>query len=168
MSVRIARPAGPLRFAFRLPLYLYNAGLGGLLDHRFMVLTHQGRKSGRTYETVLEVIVYHPPTRTSFVASGWGDKADWFRNIQVRPAIRVQVGNESYTPVQRFLNRDEVARVWRIFRRKHPIEERMALWLYSRPDRKYRSARERREDLLGRLLIVAFRPQQQEQSQHEQ
>lgn len=56
----------------RLPIYLYHAGLSSLLDHRFMLLTHRGRKSGRVYETVLEVILYHPQTQTSFVASGWG------------------------------------------------------------------------------------------------
>ena len=53
MSVRISKPGGALRFALRLPVHLYHAGLGWLLDHRFMLLTHQGRKSGRTYETVL-------------------------------------------------------------------------------------------------------------------
>src|SRR5215204_4945342 len=41
-----SRPTGALRLAFRLPIYLYWLGLGQLLGHRFMLLTHRGRRSG--------------------------------------------------------------------------------------------------------------------------
>jgi hypothetical protein len=35
-----SRHTGALRLAFRLPIYLYRLGLGNLLGHRFMLLTH--------------------------------------------------------------------------------------------------------------------------------
>lgn len=158
MSVRISRPSGPLRFALRLPIHLFHSGLGWLLDHRFMLLTHRGRKSGRAYETVLEVLVYDRATRTCFVASGWGEKTDWYRNVQAQPAIKVQVGRQSYAPVHRVLTSEETARVWATFRRKHPLEERIALRLYSRPGESYGSEDARREEVLRDLRIVAFRP----------
>jgi deazaflavin-dependent oxidoreductase (nitroreductase family) len=102
-----------------------------------MLLTHRGRKSGRLYETVLEVPVYHRRTRTSYVMSGWGDKADWYRNIEVQPAVRVQIGRDSYAPAQHVLSPQEVVRVWEEFRRRHPIEEKIALRLYSQPGHQY-------------------------------
>lgn len=162
MSIRISRPSGALRFALRLPIHLYHLGLGWLLAPggypRFLLLTHCGRKSGRLYEAVLEVVLYHRSTRTCFVVSGWGDKTDWYRNIQAHPAVRVQVGRQSYAPVQHLLTVDQVLRTWAEFRRKHPIEERMALGLYSQPGVKYKNDDARREAILGNLRIVSFRP----------
>ena len=67
-----SRPTGALRLAFRLPIYLYRLGLGQLLGHRFMLLTHRGRRSGRVYQTALEVVRYDPSLRETVVASGWG------------------------------------------------------------------------------------------------
>ena len=64
-----SRPTGALRLAFRLPIYLYRLGLGRLLGHRFMLLTHRGRRSGRVYQTALEVVRYDPSLRETVVAS---------------------------------------------------------------------------------------------------
>ena len=43
-----SKPAGALRLAFRLPIYLYRLDLGWLLGHRFLLLVHRGRESGRS------------------------------------------------------------------------------------------------------------------------
>ena len=67
------KPTGIVRVAFRLPVYLYRANLGWLLGHRGLLLTHRGRKSGRVYQTVLEVIRYDPATCESVVLSGGRD-----------------------------------------------------------------------------------------------
>lgn len=158
MAIRISRPKGALRFALRLPVHLYHWGFGALLDHRFMLLTHQGRKSGHLFETVLEVVLYERATDATYVISGWGDKTDWYRNIRAHPALRVQVGMQTYVPDQQFLDPHEVVRVWTQFRHKHPIEERMALRLYSQPGMKYKSDQERRDAILGSVRMVSFRP----------
>jgi hypothetical protein len=42
------------------PAWLYAAGWGRLLGHRFLALTHRGRRSGRRYTTVLEVLCSRP------------------------------------------------------------------------------------------------------------
>jgi deazaflavin-dependent oxidoreductase (nitroreductase family) len=80
-------PSGALRLAFRLPIYLYRLNLGWLLGHRFLQLVHRGRRSGLLRETVLEVLHYDPATGESVVLSAWGEKADWYRNVEATPAL---------------------------------------------------------------------------------
>lgn len=65
MSSRLVRtrPRGLVKRLLRLPALLYERDLGWLLGHRFLLLTHRGRTSGRTYRTVLEVLQFDPATR---------------------------------------------------------------------------------------------------------
>lgn len=112
--------SGLLTTLFRVPTYLYRIGVGWLLGHRFLLLTHQGRKSGRPYQTVLEVVHYDPETRESIVVSGWGTRADWYRNIRANPPIAVTTGNEHYQPSYRELSPDEIYPVIQEYLRKSP------------------------------------------------
>jgi hypothetical protein len=48
---------GALRYFFA-PVSLYRLHLGWLLGHRFLLLTHTGRRSGLRRQTVLEVMEY--------------------------------------------------------------------------------------------------------------
>jgi deazaflavin-dependent oxidoreductase (nitroreductase family) len=121
-----AKPAGLLRRLLKFPNLLYRRRLGWLFGHRFMMLTHRGRKSGQVRQTVLEVVQYDPATRESVVLSGWGGGADWYRNIRAQPAILVQTGRLRYEPEQRFLSPDEATAVAANFERRHPIEARIA------------------------------------------
>ena len=41
------------------------------------------------------------------------------RNLRARPALRVQIGRDSYTPQQRFLSDDEAVAAATEFRRAH-------------------------------------------------
>jgi deazaflavin-dependent oxidoreductase (nitroreductase family) len=81
-------PSPLLRQVFRAPDWLYRFGLGWVLGHRFVQLNHCGRSSGRLYRTVLEVVRYDPRTHESVVCSGWGKRADWYRNIRVNHPIQ--------------------------------------------------------------------------------
>ena len=120
-----ARPSGLLRVALRLPIWLYRLGLSWLLGHRFLLLVHRGRRTGRVRETVLEVVRYDPATRESIVAAAWGNQADWYRNIQAQPALRVRTGGVRYTPSQRFLSPDEVYATLRTYERRYPVAARV-------------------------------------------
>jgi deazaflavin-dependent oxidoreductase (nitroreductase family) len=104
-DVRTARLA---RLLFGAVEQLYGLGFGRLLGHRALRLTHQGRRSGRLYRTVLEVISYEPSTRESVVVSAWGERADWYRNIRATPALEVVTAGQRYRPMQRFLDRREL------------------------------------------------------------
>jgi deazaflavin-dependent oxidoreductase (nitroreductase family) len=52
-------------------------GCGG--GQRLLLLQHTGRKSGNARLTVLEVVARDQATGTYIVASGFGEKADWFQ-----------------------------------------------------------------------------------------
>lgn len=62
------------------------------------------------------------------IISGWGPDVDWVRNLRSRPALRVEVGRDSFTPVHRFLDADEAVSVGEEFRARHPRR----MWLASR------------------------------------
>lgn len=92
-------PRGLLRLGLRLPVWLYRLRLGRLLGRRFVMITHTGRKSGLQRQTVLEVVRYDAATGIVVVASGWGEKADWFRNILKTPAVTVHIGHRHFEAV---------------------------------------------------------------------
>jgi deazaflavin-dependent oxidoreductase (nitroreductase family) len=76
------------RWLVRAPVWLYRARLGILLGPRFVMLEHTGRKSGARRYVVLEVAARRAPG-TYVVVSGFGDRAQWFRNIRAEPRVRV-------------------------------------------------------------------------------
>jgi deazaflavin-dependent oxidoreductase (nitroreductase family) len=85
-------PARHARLLFRLPIHLYRLGLGRLLGGRFLLLHHRGRVSGKLRQVVLEVVDHnHHANLTYTVASGFGDKADWYRNVLTDPEVGIQV-----------------------------------------------------------------------------
>lgn len=53
-----------------------------------------GRKTGRPYSTAAMVSSDDPHTHEAVICSAWGKDADWIRDIQARPALRVRVGRE--------------------------------------------------------------------------
>ena len=124
-ATRRAKPTGLARWGLKLPILLYRWHLGWLLGHRFLLLTHRGRKSGLLRRTVLEVVRYDAATRESVVLSGLGTVADWYRNIEAQPASAVQTGRGGYVPQQRFLTPEEAMAVAEDFARHHPIEVRL-------------------------------------------
>lgn len=86
------RPRGWLRFVLRAPILLYRCKLGWLLGRRFLLLAHTGRKSGRARFTVLEVVRYDHASHRCIIASGWGVKSQWYKNVLENPRVRYTVG----------------------------------------------------------------------------
>lgn len=122
----IRRQPGRLALAvFRLPLLLYRRGWGRLLGQTFLLLVHAGRKTGAPHSTVAMVLTYDAESREAVICSAWGQNADWIRNIRARPALQVQIGQESFRPEQRFLSEDESFAVAVEFRRRHPWRLRL-------------------------------------------
>ena len=104
---KAAPPSGLKRLLFRAPIWLYKAGLGGLLGGRFLLLKHTGRKSGQPRQTVLEVVNFEPETGTYFIASGFGKKSDWLLNIRANADVTVQTGSKVFKAQARPLTADE-------------------------------------------------------------
>jgi deazaflavin-dependent oxidoreductase (nitroreductase family) len=152
-----SRPNGALRLAFRLPIYLYRLGLGQLLGHRFMLLTHRGRRSGRVYQTALEVVRYDPSLRETVVASGWGERSDWYRNLKAHPALEIRSRRERYAPEQQFLTPEEVYQEIVDYERRHPWAVRIVPSVLGfRLD----GSDAARRSFANSVRMVAFRPRQ--------
>jgi deazaflavin-dependent oxidoreductase (nitroreductase family) len=108
------------RRLMRAPIWIYRARAGALFGSRILMLEHIGRKSGAPRYAVLEV-VDHPAADVYVVASGFGRKAQWFRNIEANPHVRVHVG--SHAPrraTARILGRAETDRALAAYRDRHP------------------------------------------------
>jgi hypothetical protein len=80
-------PHGVLRWLLRMPIWLHRLHMGWLLGDHFLMLTHIGRKSGLPRQSVLEVVGHDEATGIYIIASGWGEQADWLRNIQKHPNV---------------------------------------------------------------------------------
>jgi deazaflavin-dependent oxidoreductase (nitroreductase family) len=113
-------PSGLKRWLLRLPIWLYRFGLGGLLGGRFVMLTHIGRKSGLPRQVVLEVVNHDAATDTYFIASGWGEKADWLRNIERTPHVLLDAGRRRFEATATRLSQAEAAEQFGLYARRHP------------------------------------------------
>lgn len=154
------RPGPLLRRVLRAPTALYDHDLGWLFGHRLLRLTHSGRRSGRPYETVLEVIGIDRPSREVFVLVGFGTDSDWYRNIQARPPTEVVVGRARFRPAFRVLDDDEAADVVADYERDNwwmtPIVRRGFSWLAGW---RYDGSSAARHRLVQQLPVVGFRPE---------
>ncbi len=147
------------RRILRAPALVYHANAGWLLGERFLLLTHLGRRSGRSYQTVLEVIGSEPAVGEVMVIAGLGSAADWYRNVQAHPAVEVVVGRRRFRPVHRVLDEPEAIEVLAAYERRNrcvaPLVHQVLSWLVGWSYDGSDSARRR---LAGELPIIAFRP----------
>ncbi|WP_231639835.1 nitroreductase family deazaflavin-dependent oxidoreductase [Mycobacterium sp. Marseille-P9652] len=104
----------------RAPIWLYKARAGALFGSRLLMLEHIGRTSGARRYAVLEV-VDHPRPDTWVVVSGFGRKAQWLRNIEANPRVRVYVGSQPpRRATARVLDQAEADRTLAAYRSRHP------------------------------------------------
>jgi len=152
----LRRQPGRLALAFmRLPRPLYHHGWGRFLGHTFMLIVHQGRKSGKRRETVAMALTYDAATREAVVCSAWGPDTEWMRNLRAHPALEIQIGRERYVPEQRFLSEDEAVAVGLEFRQRHPWRLRLLATILGWGDL---SSEQAMRALVRGRPFVAFRP----------
>jgi len=113
-------PKGMARWFMRMPITFYRLGLGGLLSGRFLLLNHIGRKSGLPRQVVLEVVKHEPTSGIYTVASGFGPTSDWYRNLQSRPDVTIQVGRRKITVTAHFLTQSEGGEMMMDYARRYP------------------------------------------------
>jgi deazaflavin-dependent oxidoreductase (nitroreductase family) len=145
--------------ALRAPAVLYDWHLGWLLGKRFLRLTHRGRRSGRCYRTMLEVIGNDPVSGELFVMVGLGRKAQWYRNVLAGGAVEVAAGSRRFHPMFRELAPPEAAAVVGEYERRNrlvtPIVRAMLSALVGW---RYDGSPSARERLVKDRPILAFRP----------
>ena len=89
-------PKGLLRILFRIPVYFYRVGLGGLFGKRFALINHIGRKTGAHYQTVVEIVEHEQETKNVIVVAGYGEQTQWYKNLKNQPTTTIQIGNRQY------------------------------------------------------------------------
>lgn len=151
------KPEGLLKWAFLLPRSLYRWHLGWLLGHRFLMITHTGRKTGLTRQTVVEAVNYDPKTQVCLAVAGYGEQTDWYRNLQAHPAREVQVGTRRYVPQQRLLSSEELLTRLQDYEHRHPHTLRRLLRTIGYP---YDGSEEGLLAVAQVLRAVEFRPQE--------
>jgi deazaflavin-dependent oxidoreductase (nitroreductase family) len=114
-------PRGCARLIWRLPIGLYRLGLGGLLGSHFLLLTHTGRKSGLPRYAAIEVMRRDKASDTYIVAAGFGEKSDWYLNLQKNPQAEIQCGFRRVKVTARRLPQEEAEREIRDYARRFPL-----------------------------------------------
>ena len=122
----VRRIPGRLALAvFRMPLKAYQRNVGPATSRTFMAFTHTGRRTGQPHEAVAMVLRYDQATGEAVICAGWGPETDWVRNLRANPAVKVQLGGETFAPQQRFLAEQEAFDVAAAFRLEHPHRLRL-------------------------------------------
>ncbi len=139
---------------FRSPIWFYRLGLGWLFGHRFMLLTHVGRRSGKLRRTILAVLSFDSSTQEIMAISAWS-ASDWYKNIQASPALEVEMASVRYVPAYRSLSPEEIADFFEEYRRRHPLFTRIICQI---PGWKWNSTHDEFLELARTLRGIAFRP----------
>ncbi|MGP3921039.1 nitroreductase family deazaflavin-dependent oxidoreductase [Nonomuraea sp. 10N515B] len=117
-----APPTGLRRALWRLPIQLFRMKLGPLVGRRIMLLTHTGRVSGRPRQAVVEIV---QNDKSSYVvASGFGPRADWYRNVMATPEVTIQIGGQVRQAVATPIEADEGAEIMARYAPRHPVAAR--------------------------------------------
>jgi len=113
-------PDGITRFILRVPVYIYRVGLGFILGQRFLMLEHTGRKTGLKHQCVLEIVFFDHDKRTYYVASGWGKRSNWLKNIEADPDVTIMIGDNKYRSVASRLNFNDSLSIMNNYSETHP------------------------------------------------
>lgn len=155
----MARPGPILVRALRLPAHLYDIGAGRLLGHRFLLLTHRGRRSGRLYRTMLEVVGWDADKREATVMSGFGPEANWRLNVLAGGAAEVRIAELRFAPRVRSLEVEEAVAVLADYERRNRAVGPIVRAILSRlAGFRYDGSAESRHRLVEALPLVAFSP----------
>jgi len=149
-------PRGFKAKLWRAPIWFYRMGLGGLLGKRFLLLNHTGCKSGQPRQAVIEVIKIDSQKDIYFSASGFGEKAHWFQNIQHTPQVNIQVGNRKMSAHAERLSIEEGEAILADYAHNHPTALRELSKMLNIP---YDGSPESVSEMAKALPIVAFHVQ---------
>ncbi|MBU8812029.1 nitroreductase family deazaflavin-dependent oxidoreductase [Mycolicibacterium goodii] len=127
ITKQVQPPTGLSRLLFRAPLAMYKARLGWVFGNRILLLHHIGRVTGKDREVVLEVVEHDPSTGAYTVASGWGTKAAWYRNVLAKPEVTIEVGRQTVAVTAVPLSQAEGADVFARYAMRHRILARYLL-----------------------------------------
>lgn len=149
-------PRGMKAILWRFPIWFYRLKLGWMFGHRALLLTHTGRISGLPRQAMLEVVHCDKESNTHFVASGFGEQADWYKNIIKTPEVIIQAAGKQIPVIAERLTIEDAEEVFRDYHRRHPKALRGLAGLigYKIPD----DEAEMLAFFRDQIPIIAFRP----------
>ena len=118
-------PRGLKSIPWRIPIWFYKLGLGWMMGSRFLLLSHQGRKSGKIRQTVLEIIQYSPENYSYYVVSGFGTRSHWYQNIKQDPRVTIQVGSNRMAADAQQLEPGEAENIFLAYTQEYPRSIRL-------------------------------------------
>jgi deazaflavin-dependent oxidoreductase (nitroreductase family) len=101
-------------------VYFFRAGLGFLFGGRIILLEHVGRKSGLTRYSCVEVVDRDANDDALTIVSGYGEHAQWYRNLRARPDIEIRTGRGRRAVRANLLSPEEGAGVMADYARRYP------------------------------------------------
>ena len=116
-------PRGLIRVVFRIPVWLYRIGLGGLVGHNVLILAARGRRSGKVHVTAMRY-EYDSAMDTFHVLSGWAGQTDWYRNVRQDRRVGVAVGRRRLLSTASLLPVEGAIPVIRSYLRRNPLGPR--------------------------------------------
>jgi deazaflavin-dependent oxidoreductase (nitroreductase family) len=151
------RPGPVITRLLALPAMLYRVGAGRLLGHRFVLLVHRGRRTGRVYRTVLEVVRWQREPVEAVVVSGFGRSSQWYRNVLAEGALEIRIGRQRYHPAVRLLPEDEAVAVLADYERRNRLAAPIIRAVLSRLcGFRYDGSESGRRRVVRALPLVAF------------
>ena len=146
-----------IRWLLKAPKALYAAHAGRLLGHRFLLLVHRGRRSGRPYATVLEVLAWDGATQEAVVMSGFGRQAQWYRNVMAAGTAEIEIAGERWPARLRALEPAEGADVLAAYEARNRLARPLVRRVLSRlAGLDYDGSQAARRELVARLPLLAF------------
>jgi len=107
------------RWIVRAPIALYRAGLGWMLGDRLVMIEHLGRVSHDRRFVVVEVV--DRDRNVVRVASGFGTRAQWYRNLQANGVAYLSTGGARHVRAAvRLLDRDESEAGLAVYAARYP------------------------------------------------
>lgn len=146
-------PTGLRTIPWRIPILFYRLRLGWLFGNRALLLTHTGRNTGKPRQAVLEVIGYDKPIH--YVASGFGEKSNWYKNIMANPDVTIHSGRKVIPAIATVLSKKEACKIFSNYIEKHPnaIKNLAKFIGYKMGDSKKENL-----DFLSHVPVIAFLP----------
>ena len=89
-------PNALLKILYRVPVYFYKIGLGGMFGKRFVLFHHVGRKSGKHYQSVVEVVEIEKDSGNVIVVAGYGRRTQWYQNLKQMQTTTIQLGKHKF------------------------------------------------------------------------
>ena len=125
------RPGRVWLAIMRVPAWMSRHGLGWVFGDRYLMLTHVGRRSGRRYETALDVI-WHDRERDEYIViAAWGPESNWLANVMTRPPLELCVNRRRIVrPEVRVLDIEERIDALLRYDKRRPLEMKLVglLW----------------------------------------